>query len=270
MCPERLVHNRERAGGKRVLARQACQRPGARLPAALRGAARWTLTELVQATEWSPGAVRRHRGRCRTAASPAGGVPAAAEAGREHVRRRRRRGCSFSPEGRVRGAAGGVVPADTSGAAKTSRRCQPGHGSPATSSQLLYVPRMLLPAGLGVLRLLRACTWLCMDVWSAGVDVHASALRMSILMRRLCRSDDIWRCRQERSVKPSAQPTLVRTQHLPHQRGQPLTSSYVVGGCPRRSQAYAARCRRKRPHAATRGIFVGWISPGLAAETIRI
>jgi len=75
----------------------------------------------------------------------------------------------------------------------------------------------------------------------------------------------------KRSVKPSAQPTLVRTQHLPYQREQPPTSSYAVGGCPCRSQAYAARCRRKRPpHAATRGIYVGWILPGLAAETIRI
>jgi hypothetical protein len=41
-------------------------------------------------------------------------------------------------------------------------------------------------------------------------------------------------------------------------------------GCPRRRQAHAARCRREPPHAATRGIFVGWISPGLAAEAIRI
>ena len=31
----------------------------------------------------------------------------------------------------------------------------------------------------------------------------------------LCRSEAILGCRQERSVKPSAQPTLVRTQHLP-------------------------------------------------------
>jgi hypothetical protein len=29
------------------------------------------------------------------------------------------------------------------------------------------------------------------------------------------RSRALWRCRQERTVKPSAQPTLVRTQHLP-------------------------------------------------------
>ncbi len=35
---------------------------------------------------------------------------------------------------------------------------------------------------------------------------------------RICRSARIWR----RSVKPSAQPTLVRTQHLPHQQKQPL------------------------------------------------
>jgi hypothetical protein len=33
-----------------------------------------------------------------------------------------------------------------------------------------------------------------------------------------------------RAVKPSAQPTLVRTQHLPHQRKDSLTSSYMVKG----------------------------------------
>jgi hypothetical protein len=37
----------------------------------------------------------------------------------------------------------------------------------------------------------------------------------NITRSRLRRSDGIWRCRQESTVKPSAQPTLVRTQHLP-------------------------------------------------------
>ncbi len=47
----------------------------------------------------------------------------------------------------------------------------------------------------------------------------------------LSRSEGIWRCRQERTVKPSAQPTLVRTQHLPHQRKQPLISGDAMRGC---------------------------------------
>jgi len=42
-----------------------------------------------------------------------------------------------------------------------------------------------------------------------------SVVAATITQSRLRRSDGIWRCRQERTVKPSAQPTLVRTQHLP-------------------------------------------------------
>ena len=61
----------------------------------------------------------------------------------------------------------------------------------------------------------------------------------------LHRSEAIWRCR-ERSVKPSAQPTLVRTQHLPHQQGQPLTSSYAVG-------AVLVAVRPMQPDAARSG-----------------
>jgi hypothetical protein len=38
---------------------------------------------------------------------------------------------------------------------------------------------------------------------------------------------------RKRSVKPSAQPTLVRTQHLPHLSKQPLNCVYAVGGCRR-------------------------------------
>ena len=51
----------------------------------------------------------------------------------------------------------------------------------------------------------------------AGVHGHIadSVLTANITQLRLRRSDGMWRCRQERSVKPSAQPTLVRTQHLP-------------------------------------------------------
>jgi hypothetical protein len=42
-----------------------------------------------------------------------------------------------------------------------------------------------------------------------------SVVAANIIRSRLRRSDGIWRCRQERSVKPSASPTLVRTQDLP-------------------------------------------------------
>ena len=75
---------------------------------------------------------------------------------------------------------------------------------------------VLLPAGLG------SCTGLYVAVrgiggGGAGAHVHMadSVAGTSIIQRRLCRSGDMWRCRQERAVKPSAQPTLVRTQHLP-------------------------------------------------------
>ena len=49
----------------------------------------------------------------------------------------------------------------------------------------------------------------------ACVHMVYSAPGMSIIQHRLRRSVAVWRCRQERTVKPSAQPTLVRTQHLP-------------------------------------------------------
>ena len=75
---------------------------------------------------------------------------------------------------------------------------------------------VLLPAGLG------SCTGLYVAVRGiggegAGAHVHMadSVAGTSIIERRLCRSEGMWRCRQERAVKPSAQPTLVRTQHLP-------------------------------------------------------
>ena len=76
---------------------------------------------------------------------------------------------------------------------------------------------VLLPAGLG------SCTGLYVVVrgiggGGAGAHVHMadSVAGTNIIERCLCRSEGMWRCRQERAVKPSAQPTLVRTQHLPH------------------------------------------------------
>ena len=42
-----------------------------------------------------------------------------------------------------------------------------------------------------------------------------SAAAANTVRQRLCRSGAMWSGKQVRSVKPSAQPTLVRTQHLP-------------------------------------------------------
>src|SRR5271157_4724011 len=67
-----------------------------------------------------------------------------------------------------------------------------------------------------------SCTGLYMAVRRIGGEecpayVHMvyRVLAARVMKRRFRRSGVVWRCRQERSVKPSAQPTLVRTQHLP-------------------------------------------------------
>src|SRR5580704_6494751 len=80
--------------------------------------------------------------------------------------------------------------------------------------------KVFLPADLRELSGL--CTGLYVAVRRIGgadgpVHVHIadSAPATTIIQCRFRRSDAVWRCRQERSVKPSAQPTLVRTQHLP-------------------------------------------------------
>src|SRR5215475_2584677 len=62
---------------------------------------------------------------------------------------------------------------------------------------------------------------------------------------------------RERSVKPSAQPTLVRTQHLPLHR-TPAQGRY---GVPDAYPGYAARCQPRQPDAACRGIYAGSIPP---------
>ena len=78
---------------------------------------------------------------------------------------------------------------------------------------------VLLPADLGVPGSCRDLYVAVRGIGPAGapacVHIVYSAPGMSIIQHRLCRSEAIWRCRQERTVKPSAQPTLVRTQHLP-------------------------------------------------------
>jgi hypothetical protein len=60
--------------------------------------------------------------------------------------------------------------------------------------------------------------------------------------------------------KPSAQPTLVRTQHLP--LGEtPAQGRY---GIPDSFPGQAARCRRTPLFAAGRGIYAGWPGAGLS------
>ena len=70
-------------------------------------------------------------------------------------------------------------------------------------------------------------------------------------------------CRSERrSVKPPAQPTLVRTQHLPPHR-TPAQGRY---GVPDSYPGYAARCQQRQPDAAYRGIYAGSIRPNRAGK----
>src|ERR1022692_3501805 len=61
-------------------------------------------------------------------------------------------------------------------------------------------------------------------------------------------------------VKPSAQPTLVRTQHLP--LGE--TPAQGCRGMPGCVLAHAVRCHWMRPFATGRGIYAGWLAAGLA------
>src|SRR5215472_11732537 len=74
------------------------------------------------------------------------------------------------------------------------------------------------------------------------------------MIGRSCRS----RCRWQGSVKPSAQPTLVRTQHLPPAK-TPAQYCPAVSDQPR---AHAAGRRETRPRAGGRGIYAGWPAIG--------
>ena len=84
----------------------------------------------------------------------------------------------------------------------------------------------------------RSCTCLYVAVHRiSGADgpghVHMvdSVPAVGVMKHRFRRSVTIWRCRQERSVKPSAQPTLVRTQHLPPPaKTGPLAADSRAGG----------------------------------------
>ena len=67
------------------------------------------------------------------------------------------------------------------------------------------------------------------------------------------RSGGMWPLRAKRSVKPSAQPTLVRTQHLPHK-----TPGQAGSGCSRLPGLRRVRGRSGRPFP----VVVGQIWPG--------
>jgi hypothetical protein len=64
------------------------------------------------------------------------------------------------------------------------------------------------------------CPWLSVRSggWESAGHRHIADSVAAVILTwwYLRRSEAVWRCRRERSVKPSAQPTLVRTQHLPH------------------------------------------------------
>ena len=217
MCPERLVHNRERAGGKRVLARQACQRPGTRLPAALRGAARWTLAG------WSSRSVVSSCGCAAPHSFPdsscARGSPHRTDPAANTSRRRSAR-CSLLQHAQRVGAVvdrpGGHVGGRRRPAAAMTRSSatRPPRPSSCTCRECFCLRVWEFSGFCG--RPVRACTWIGRVRARACVHMVYSASGMSIIVHRLCRSGAMWSCRQERTVKPSAQPTLVRTQHLPH------------------------------------------------------
>jgi hypothetical protein len=93
-----------------------------------------------------------------------------------------------------------------------------------------------------------------------------SVVAADITQSRLRRSDGMWRCRQERTVKPSAQPTLVRTQHLPRKnpRSEPVTPDGVTG--------FSAQNERlRKPSALFCGLCVGQVRPwpGLGGDRLR-
>ena len=72
---------------------------------------------------------------------------------------------------------------------------------------------------------------------------------------RIRRSAGIPMGRDGLPVKPSASPSMVRIHHLPPGK----TPAQGRFGVPDSLPAHAARCHRKRPDAAGRGIYVGWL-----------
>ena len=88
----------------------------------------------------------------------------------------------------------------------------------------------------------------------SGAIASRATARVWSFARSVAISDE----RAQRSVKPPAQPTLVRTQHLP-----PATApGRGCSGVPGSSSGHAARCHQKPPSAAGRGICPEWMAPG--------
>ena len=80
--------------------------------------------------------------------------------------------------------------------------------------------RVLLPAGLAALWPLympvRGCPQDRRRGWPGARTYSGQRARCNCQEMSFSQVTGHIECRQERSVKPSAQPTLVRTQHLPH------------------------------------------------------
>ena len=109
----------------------------------------------------------------------------------------------------ARVSCGGWEPRHAGVRGSPARWCSRGR-SPAGNSVL----EVLLPFG-GRPRLYAAVRGIGGTGGPAHVHMVDSVVVAGITRWRLRSSQTIWRWRQERSVKPSAQPTLVRTQHLP-------------------------------------------------------
>jgi hypothetical protein len=84
-----------------------------------------------------------------------------------------------------------------------------------------------------------------------GLRGHGGAA--SPQSRRVCISAGqrhFWLAQGERAVKPSAQPTLVRTQHLPHPAKTPASWMFLASGLFR---VWAEACRTRPRNARQRG-----------------
>jgi hypothetical protein len=102
----------------------------------------------------------------------------------------------------------------------TTRR-EPHRGCPARSGPMNSehadrranrLPRPLA-RGIDLFQGLSACQ---VAKAATGTDIYSGQRRRAEWhTTSFMQVGGMWRCRQERAVKPSAQPTLVRTQHLP-------------------------------------------------------
>jgi hypothetical protein len=105
-------------------------------------------------------------------------------------------------------AVAGIVPCEAFGGLSRGRcgvRSEPGEG---TCLQVCAGQRVARTVSVAVRAIRR---------WGARRHGHIadSVAAANLTWWCLRRSGAVWRCRKESTVKPSAQPTLVRTQHLP-------------------------------------------------------